>query len=205
MSGFEPGLLGRQISLELASGTRISLPVHRWRASRSRGDELLVRACTGPTVDLGCGPGRLTAALTERGVTALGIDVSPVAVELTRERGAAAACRDLFGPLPGEGRWRHALLADGNIGIGGDPAALLRRVGELLCPGGTALVEIDAPGTGLRQGQVRVAEDGGTSEHWFAWAWLGVDAVRGAAHGSGLTPTWFAERAGRWFAALTKE
>ena len=29
--------------------------------------------------------------------------------------------RDLFAPLPGEGRWHHVLLADGNIGIGGDP------------------------------------------------------------------------------------
>jgi hypothetical protein len=28
---------------------------------------------------------------------------------------------DLFGPLPGEGSWSHVLLADGNIGIGGDP------------------------------------------------------------------------------------
>lgn len=56
LSGFEPGLLGRQVSLELPNGARISLPVHRWRAARSDGDELLVHACTGPTVDIGCGP-----------------------------------------------------------------------------------------------------------------------------------------------------
>ena len=33
--------------------------------------------------------------------------------------------RDLFGALPGEGTWSHVLLADGNIGIGGDPVTLL--------------------------------------------------------------------------------
>ncbi|MTD57623.1 methyltransferase domain-containing protein [Amycolatopsis sp. RM579] len=205
MTGFEPGLLGRRVSLELPGGTRISLPVDRWRARSNPGDEVLVRACEGPTLDLGCGPGRLTAALAERGVPALGVDLSPVAVALTRDRGAAAVRRDLFTRLPGEGRWRHALLADGNIGIGGNPAGLLRRVGELLCTGGTALVELDRPGTGLRRRQVRVTEGGHPPGAWFAWAWLGVDALHHTARGSGLRPAWFAHRGGRWFAALVRE
>lgn len=205
LSGFELALLGRQVSLELPDGAQISLPVHRWRAARSHGDELFVHACTGPVVDLGCGPGRLTAALTALGVAGLGVDVSPVAVALTRDRGAAAIRRDLFTRLPDEGLWQHALLADGNIGIGGDPATLLHRVGQLLRPGGTALVELDRPGTGLRRRHVRVVGDDGESGDWFDWAWLGVDAVGDTARGSGLAPTWFAERGGRWFAALTKE
>ena len=41
-------------------------------------------------------------------------------------RGGAALRRDVFAPLPGEGRWYTALLADGNVGIGGDPVALLQ-------------------------------------------------------------------------------
>ena len=51
--------------------------------------------------------------------------------------------RDVLGPLPGEGTWDHVLLADGNIGIGGDPLRLLHRAAHLLRPGGTVLVETD--------------------------------------------------------------
>ena len=36
--------------------------------------------------------------------------------------------------VPRAGRWRTALLLDGNIGIGGAPDALLRRAAELLAP-----------------------------------------------------------------------
>ena len=87
--------------------------------------EVLAR-CVGPTLDVGCGPGRLTAALAERGQVALGIDVVGDAVGQTLQRGGSALRRSVFDPVPGEGRWRTVLLADGNVGIGGDPVALLR-------------------------------------------------------------------------------
>jgi SAM-dependent methyltransferase len=199
-TGFEPGLLGRRCWLELATGERIGLPIHRWRSVDPAGDALLLRHCTGPTLDVGCGPGRLTVALTDRGVPALGVDVSPVAVRLTRARGGLAIRRDVFARLPGEGRWRHALLADGNIGIGGDPARLLQRVRTLLAPGGTALVELDPPGSGLRRDRVRV----NGADRWFAWAWLGADAVAATAREAGMVAGWLAERGGRWFAEVAK-
>ncbi|HEU5475994.1 MAG TPA: class I SAM-dependent methyltransferase [Actinophytocola sp.] len=199
-TAFEPGLLGRRCWLELATGERINLPIQRWRAPSGAGDELLLRCCTGPTLDIGCGPGRLTAALVNRGVVALGVDISPVAVRLTRARGAPAIRRDVFARLPGEGRWHHALLADGNIGIGGNPTRLLRRLRELLAPGGTALVELDPPGHGLRRDRVRV----NGADHWFAWAWLGADAIADTAREAGMVVHWLAERGGRWFAELVK-
>jgi hypothetical protein len=62
-------------------------------------------------------------------------------VRQARRRGATAIHGDVFQPLPGEGLWRHILLADGNIGIGGDPDTLLARTRQLLAPGGTALIE----------------------------------------------------------------
>ena len=65
---------------------------------------------------------------------------------MTRRRGGVALRRDVFDPLPGEGRWSHVLLVDGNIGIGGDPGVLLRRCAGLLRRGGTVLVEVDPPG-----------------------------------------------------------
>jgi SAM-dependent methyltransferase len=204
MIDFEPGLLGHRCWLELATGERISLPTERWRAAPDPGDELLLASCTGPTIDIGCGPGRLTAALTERGVAALGTDVSAVAVRLTLAAGAPAVRRNVFDPQPDEGRWRHALLADGNIGIGGDPVRLLERVRDLLCTGGSALVEVDPPGTGLRHGRVRVSTATADGARWFDWAWLGADAVGSTATLAGLTPSWVREAGGRWFAELVR-
>lgn len=204
MIDFEPGLLGRRCWLELATGERIGLPTERWRATPDPGDELLLNSCTGPTIDIGCGPGRLTAALTERGIAALGTDVSSVAVRLTIAAGAPAVQRNVFDPQPGEGRWRHALLADGNIGIGGDPARLLNRVRELLCVGGSVLVEVEPPGTGLRHGRVRVSTEEADGARWFDWAWLGADAAEETASQAGLTTSWLREVAGRWFTELVR-
>ena len=200
-SEFDRGLLGHRCWLELADGERIELPVERW-AQPSDGDEVLLDACTGPTIDVGCGPGRLTAALAERGVIALGVDSSRTAVRLTRRRGGSALHRDVFGRVPGEGRWRHALLADGNIGIGGDPAALLRRAAELIDADGDVLVELDPPGGGLRHERVRLRPS--QTDAWFSWAWVGADAVTEVAAEADLRVGWTTRRGHRWFAGLEK-
>ncbi|GLZ41785.1 class I SAM-dependent methyltransferase [Actinokineospora sp. NBRC 105648] len=194
---FASGLLGKQCWLELAGGKRIRLPVERWSARPGAGDAVLLDACGGPTLDIGCGPGRLAAALGERGVPALGVDTSPVAVSLTRARGAAALRRDVYEQLPGEGRWQHVLLADGNIGIGGDPVRLLRRVRELLSSNGSALIEADRPGHGVGQSLARVSDG-----PWFDWGWLGADAVPRVAAEAGFTVRWVRTHLGRWFTEL---
>lgn len=43
--------------------------------------------------------------------------------------------RDAFARVPGEGRRVHVLVADGNVGIGGDPAMLLAQAAPLLSVG----------------------------------------------------------------------
>ncbi|GAA1971961.1 class I SAM-dependent methyltransferase [Amycolatopsis minnesotensis] len=197
---FDPGLLGSRCWLELATGERVALPVERWGARPSAGDELLLSRCAGPTLDAGCGPGRLTGELCERGMIVLGVDVSEVAVSLTHRRGAPALHRSIFDRIPGEGRWRHVLLADGNIGIGGDPANLLARCHRLLAPGGTALVELDPPGKTVRHEHVRLSGTG----TWFPWAWLGMDALQPIASQTGYTITWTASTGNRWFAELER-
>ena len=111
---------------------------------------------TGPTIDLGCGPGRLVADLVQRGVPALGVDQSATAVGLARRSGAPALRRDVFEPLPGTGRWQTVLLADGNVGLGGDPRRVLRRAGELLRAGGRCVAEFDSVTTGVDTGWVRL-------------------------------------------------
>ena len=113
-------------------------------------DRFLLAHCEGPTIDVGCGPGRLTAELARRGVRTLGVDLSAEAVEAAAARCAPVLTADVFGPLPGEGRWRTALLADGNVGIGGDPVALLRRVRGLVEPGGRVVVDWCVAGDWVR-------------------------------------------------------
>ena len=93
---------------------------------------------------------------------ALGVDLSAVAQRLCRRRRTPMVRRDVFGPLPGEGTWGHVLLADGNIGIGGDPLRLLHRATRLLRPGGTLLVETDATPDLLWRGTVRLRTATGT-------------------------------------------
>jgi SAM-dependent methyltransferase len=121
--------------IEHADGSRKPLSVDGW-LHESPGDKSILDRCEGPTLDIGSGPGRLTVALAERGIPALGIDITPYAVDLARSSGALVMLRDVFDRVPGTGRWTTVLLADGNIGIGGDPAALLSRVAELLAPRG---------------------------------------------------------------------
>lgn len=204
MNDFETGLLCGRAWLDIADGTSIELPAARWHGAPDGGDELLLASCAGPTVDVGCGPGRLSAALGELGVPVLGVDSSPVAVRLTRRRGAPVVQRNVFDRLPAEGRWRHALLADGNIGIGGDPVGLLHRVGRLLAPGGSALIELDPPGSGLSRHRVRVATDDRAPGAWFDWAWVAADVVSWVASEAGLRLDWVVGRGGRWFAELGK-
>jgi SAM-dependent methyltransferase len=189
--------------VDSAGGLLRHLDTAAWHREPTSGDSGLLARCTGPTLDVGCGPGRLAAALARRGVPALGIDVSPAAVRLARARGADAVVADVFSPLPVRGRWRHALLADGNIGIGGDPARLLARCRDLLCPGGTVLAEVEPPGTRGWRGPVALTDTRRTSDT-FAWAVVGADDLTILAQQAGLrlAESWTEEE--RWFACLTR-
>ena len=106
--------------LRTADGDVIPLFLDRWQASPPLEEVAVLARAVGPVLDVGCGPGRHTQALAERGTVALGIDTSPSAVDAARRRGCAVLHRSVFDPLPREGRWRSAFLIDGNIGIGGD-------------------------------------------------------------------------------------
>jgi SAM-dependent methyltransferase len=196
-------LVGRgPLDVVYPDGSRVAVPVDDWCGPLRPGDESLLSRCTGATLDIGCGPGRLTVALRHRGVAAAGIDASPAAVRLAREAGALAWCRSVFDALPREGRWDTAVLADGCIGIGGVPVVLLRRVAEVLGPRGQALVEVDGPSA--RSGPVRLRlAVGGRLGRPFRWAHLAVGDVPEVAAAAGLTVTDRWEEAGRWFVALT--
>ncbi len=143
----------------------------------------------------------MCAALLERGIVALGIDLTPQLVEAARVRGVDALQRCVFGPVPASGRWRTVLLLDGNVGIGGDPVALLRRVLELLSSDGRVLIEMAPPGASqaAERAHVEIAGDLGPS---FGWQTVGADRLAHHAVAAGM----LVERAwsdeGRWFGWL---
>jgi SAM-dependent methyltransferase len=189
--------------LEHDDGRVERLEVDRWVADAGPADRRLLDRCAGPTLDLGCGPGRLAAELAGRGLPALGVDLSARAVELALRRGATAIRRDVFRRLPGEGRWRTALLADGNIGIGGDPERLLRRAHDLLAPAGLLLVEVAAADV-FHRGPARILAAGGGASGAFAWATTGAPALLRIAAAGGWRPAERWTDGGRHFLALAR-
>ncbi len=184
-------------------GSSISLEPGRWHGQPTTDEQRVMAEVVGPALDVGCGPGRHVLALARMGVPTLGIDISPLAVMVARDRGAAVLQRCVFRPLPLAEAWRTVLLLDGNIGIGGSPTALLRRIAHLLAPRGRALVEVDPPGTATRRMRVRV-EHGSTHGPWFAWARVAASRVPHLAGSAGLEVSAVWESGGRWFARLDR-
>jgi SAM-dependent methyltransferase len=179
------------------------LQTWRWRSEPDASDEVLLTRCRGTTVDIGCGPGRMTHALLARGIAALGIDVVPEAIHQARERGGVALRRDIFDAIPGEGRWSTALLADGNIGIGGDPVRLLRRVRRLLTHSGRVVVDLSAPGGSVRTHRIFL-EIGGARSRDFPWAIVPADQIARLAEAAAFRILEVVDHDGRWFAQLAK-
>ena len=173
LSIFEAALTdaSQDLLLRHNDGRTQLLDVVRWSGPPDAADRALLRRLGGPVLDVGCGPGRLGAALTARGIDALGLDVSATAVQLARQRGGHAVQADVFGAVPRAGQWGDVLLVDGNVGIGGSPSALLARCASLLADGGSLHVEVDPPGGQSGSGRVRL-ERTGRPGSWFSWGWL---------------------------------
>ncbi|MCN9241073.1 SAM-dependent methyltransferase [Streptomyces sp. RY43-2] len=176
------------VYLRLADGRRIRMPVDRWYAHPTTADESVLDRCVGPVLDVGCGPGRLCRALLSRGAFALGVDVAPLAVAHTIALGGIALRRSVFDRLPAEGGWQTVLLIDGNIGIGGDPRALLYRCFQVTAPTGLLLVEVD-PDDVEERCTARFEDTHGHEGPPFPWARLGAPALHRIAEGLALSVT----------------
>jgi hypothetical protein len=111
--------------------------------------------------------------------------------------------RNVFDPLPREGQWDHALLADGNIGIGGRPSRLLRRAWSMLATGGSLHVELSEPGLGVVSGWRQLRVDGHLGPR-FPWAAVSVDAIGELGARAGFEQTDSLANGGRHVAVLTK-
>jgi SAM-dependent methyltransferase len=207
---YDRALGGERCWIRLEGGQVRPLPAHRWLGARNGDasgaaddafDDVVTRMCVGPTIELGCGPGRLVARLTRRGVPALGIDRSATAIRLAGRGGAPALLGDVFEPLPGTGRWQTVLLADGNVGLGGDPRRILGRAAELLARGGRCVAEFDTEVIGIRPRWVRLESTHDVGP-WFRWASVGADSAATLAAQVGLNLTGVRLVGGRAIAIL---
>jgi SAM-dependent methyltransferase len=194
---------GDQTTVRSSDGRAWPLPLQRYLGPLTAADEDVLSRATAPVLDVGCGPGRHVLALARHGSLALGVDVSPVAVRIARERGAIVHQASVFDHIPGAGAWGSALLLDGNIGIGGRPTALLARLARLLRRGGVVLVELESGDAPSGPARIRL-EAGGAVSDWFRWAHVGSDAIGRHAQAAGLVvrETW--EVQGRCFACLVR-
>jgi SAM-dependent methyltransferase len=201
--GLEASGGGENLVARLADGTVVPVAMKRYTSPADATDEQLLRDLLGPVLDLGCGPGRHLHALARRGVFALGVDLSPVAVELACGGGGRAIVANIFDELPGAGSWRSALLLDGNIGIGGEPGRLLERVHALLSTDGELVVELEPPSATTVNTRARLESERGASA-WFPWARVAAPDIETLALAAGLEPRDSWSERGRWFARLVK-
>ncbi len=193
----------RDLRLRTNRGGFLPADAGRWLAPPPPEEELLLDRVRGPVLDIGCGPGRHVVALIRRGISAFGVELTPAAARLARQQGAPVMEGSVFGPVPRTGEWRTALLLDGNVGIGGHPVTLLRRVADLIAPDGRVLVELGAPGCDTQRQRVRLeVED--TSGPWFPWTSVAADRIDPLVAKVGLAVHELWQGAGRWFAELDR-
>jgi SAM-dependent methyltransferase len=134
----------------VAPGRRLAHDLAAYFAPVTGHERALLDLAEGPVLDVGCGPARHARLLQARGLTAIGLDRSRLALGLARSLGLRywLHADALSGPLPAV---RTALLLDGNLGMAGTPAGAVRflhRLAAACGPGGRLLVGGRTPATG---------------------------------------------------------
>jgi SAM-dependent methyltransferase len=104
------------------------LPYRKWPSHEKRA----MRFVRGRVLDVGCGAGRASLVLQERGHEVVAIDESPLAVQVARRRGVRdARCLGLAEVDDTLGSFDTILILRNNLGLAGSDAAargLLRRL-----------------------------------------------------------------------------
>jgi ubiquinone/menaquinone biosynthesis C-methylase UbiE len=102
----------------------------------------------GTAVDIGCGSGRLTVVLAQRGATMTGIDTSSERLAQARARAHAAAVEvawvlaDMDEPLPFPDARFDAVVNRLSLMLSRDPDRLLRDAARVLLPGGVVVTAV---------------------------------------------------------------
>jgi SAM-dependent methyltransferase len=197
-------------------------PFRRWPAHHRRA----MRFVRGRVLDVGCGGGRVCLHLQERGLEAIGIDVSPGAIEACRRRGIRdarqVAIEDIDERL---GLFDTVVMLGNNFGLFGSAAKakrLLKRFHTLTTERGRIVAETrDVTGTddpahlryqkrnrarGRLNGQIRLRVR--FREHttpWFDYLMVSRSELAQILSGTGWTTGRILESEDTYIAVIEKE
>lgn len=191
--------------LRVASGRRLTHELATYFAPVNAHERALLDLVEGPVLDVGCGPARHARLLQARGLTAIGLDRSLLALGLARSLGLRrwvhADAR--AGPLPPV---RTALLLDGNLGLAGTPAGavqLLQRLATACGPGGCLIVGGRAPRHRWLRSLVVRDEYRNLVGPWGRWLQASLPAVLDLAAPAGWRLRHAVTAGGRYWAAFS--
>jgi SAM-dependent methyltransferase len=179
----------------------------------------IVADAAGRVLDVGCGAGRHAAVLAADGLDVVGVDTSPGAVAVARERGVDARPGSATALPPVIGAFDTVLLLGNNVGLlgsAGTAPVVLAELARVTVPGGRLLVSgIDPFDTDDAEhrayhrwnrerarlpGQCRIRlRHGALATEWFDYLFVSEDELRALVEGSPWTVgRW--ERDGRGYA-----
>lgn len=131
--------------IDVADTAGYFLPPARWPTHQKRA----VREVRGRVLDVGVGAGRWALHLQEKGHDVLGIDVSPLALEVCRRRGVRKVrLLSIADVTPKLGTFDTILMMGNNFGLFGSPARarrLLKRFLRVTSPTGRIVAECTDP------------------------------------------------------------
>jgi SAM-dependent methyltransferase len=193
------------IWLRVASGHRLTHDLAAYFAPVTAQEQALLRLVQGPVRDVGCGPARHARLLQARGLTAIGLDRSLLALDLASSLGLHHRVHaDIRSdPLPPA---RTALLLDGNLGLAGTPAGTLRLLHRLAAacgPDGRLLVSGRSPRHGRLRSVVVRDEYRDRVGPWGQWLQASLAAVLDLAHPAGWRLHYAATAGADYWAALS--
>lgn len=113
-----------------------------FRTALSPSEKLILKYACGKILDVGCGAGRALIYFQKKNLDVYGIDFSPLAVRVCKDRGLRAEIKDIF-TMRRPNSFDTVVLFGNNIGIGGDlrgAEKLLKKLYSLTKKGGHLLM-----------------------------------------------------------------